>query len=322
MLKYFKRGENMTIVFKISDNLKDKLIEYYKDLRREKTPPYAVFQAQEADTIITLYESGKVMFQGISADIDANIWIDLEKKYNNRSIDQSGKEKKTEKKLENFDYTDTMGSDEVGTGDFFGPIIVTATYVTKDKHQFLHDLKVGDSKKLTDDKILQIAPLLIEKIPYSTFKLSNQEYNEVYNKDLNMNKLKAIFHNKALVSLHNKGITPTKIVVDQFVNPKKYFEHLQNTPNIIKNITFTTKAEDKCLSVACASIISRYYFLKEMTKMSQELNLELPKGAGITVDEIGAKIAQEKGFDFLKNIAKLNFQNTNKIKEILTNKNQ
>ena len=312
----------MTIVFKISDNLKDKLIEYYKDLRREKTPPYAVFQAQEADTIITLYESGKVMFQGISADIDANIWIDLEKKYNNRSIDQSGKEKKTEKKLENFDYTDTMGSDEVGTGDFFGPIIVTATYVTKDKHQFLHDLKVGDSKKLTDDKILQIAPLLIEKIPYSTFKLSNQEYNEVYNKDLNMNKLKAIFHNKALVSLHNKGITPTKIVVDQFVNPKKYFEHLQNTPNIIKNITFTTKAEDKCLSVACASIISRYYFLKEMTKMSQELNLELPKGAGITVDEIGAKIAQEKGFDFLKNIAKLNFQNTNKIKEILTNKNQ
>ena len=61
----------MTIVFKVSDNIKPKLIKYYADLKKDKTPPYAVFQAQEADTTITLYESGKVMFQGISADIDA-----------------------------------------------------------------------------------------------------------------------------------------------------------------------------------------------------------------------------------------------------------
>ena len=50
----------MTIVFKVSDNVKEKMIKYYNDLRRDKTPPYAVFQATEADTIITLYESGKV----------------------------------------------------------------------------------------------------------------------------------------------------------------------------------------------------------------------------------------------------------------------
>ena len=67
----------MTIVFKVSDNLKNKIIDYYKDKVRPKTPPYAVFQAEEEDTIITLYESGKIMFQGTSADIDANLWIDL-----------------------------------------------------------------------------------------------------------------------------------------------------------------------------------------------------------------------------------------------------
>jgi ribonuclease HIII len=77
----------LTIVFKVSENVKKKMMEYYKDLYREKTPPYAIFQADEADTIITLYESGKAMFQGISADIDANIWVDLEKKLNNRIID-------------------------------------------------------------------------------------------------------------------------------------------------------------------------------------------------------------------------------------------
>ena len=70
----------MTIVFSVSDNIKEKMIEFYQDKRRSKTPPYAVFQADDADTNITLYESGKVVFQGNNADIDANIWKDMEKK--------------------------------------------------------------------------------------------------------------------------------------------------------------------------------------------------------------------------------------------------
>ena len=69
----------MTIVFKVSDNIKPKIIKYYENLKRDKTPPYAIFQAEEAGTIITMYESGKIMFQGISADIDARIWIEMEK---------------------------------------------------------------------------------------------------------------------------------------------------------------------------------------------------------------------------------------------------
>ena len=70
----------MTIVFKVSDKLKSKMVAYYEDKKRMKTPPYAVFQADDADTIITLYESGKVMFQGISADIDAKMGAQIEEK--------------------------------------------------------------------------------------------------------------------------------------------------------------------------------------------------------------------------------------------------
>ena len=309
----------MTIVFKISDNIKPKLIKYYQDLRKDTTPPYAVFQAIEADTTITLYESGKVMFQGVSADIDANIWIDLEKKVNGRIIDINGKEKsnKNDKKPDNYNYNycNTMGSDEVGTGDYFGPIVVTATYVEKSMQSFLEELKVGDSKKITDDRILKIAPEIIKKVPYSSFILSNKEYNSNYNEDINMNKIKAILHNKVLLSLLDKNYKPDKIIVDQFVNPKKYFEYLSNTPKIVKNITFATKAEDKCLSVACASIISRYIFLKEMAKMEKEIGCIIEKGASNKVDDLGIKIVKEKGFEYLSNIAKLNFKNTQKIKE-------
>ena len=156
----------MTIVFKVSDNIKTKMIKYYEDLKRDKTPPYAIFQADEGGTIITLYESGKAMFQGISADIDANIWIDMEKKFNGRIIDiKTGKDKTNkdskEKKNFNYDSYNTIGSDEVGTGDYFGPIVVAASFVDKENVSFLHDLKVTDSKKITDDYIKKIDPVIM-----------------------------------------------------------------------------------------------------------------------------------------------------------------
>ena len=47
----------MTITLKVSENTKQKMIEYFEDKKREKTPPYAVFQAEEADTVITLYDA-------------------------------------------------------------------------------------------------------------------------------------------------------------------------------------------------------------------------------------------------------------------------
>ena len=37
----------MTIVFKIRDDIIPKMIKYYEDLKRDKTPPYAIFQAEE-----------------------------------------------------------------------------------------------------------------------------------------------------------------------------------------------------------------------------------------------------------------------------------
>ncbi len=310
----------MTIVFKVSDNVKEKMIKYYADLRRDKTPPYAVFQATEADTIITLYESGKVMFQGISADVDANIWIDLERKLNNRIIDiKTGKEKGKEKKetiskYRRFDKYNTIGSDEVGTGDYFGPIVVTATFVSRDDIAFLDELKVTDSKKITDDAIKKMAPKIMEKIPYSSYILNNTDYNKFHNESINMNKIKAILHNKVLLNMVNKNLPYEKIVVDQFTPPTKYYEYLSDVKDKVINITFTPKAEEQCLSVACASIISRYIFLKTINDISNELGIDIPKGAGTTVDEVAKKLAQEKGFDILNKYAKLNFKNTDKIK--------
>lgn len=304
-----------TIVFKPSDNIKEKMIDYYDLLRRDKKPPYSVFQAEEGGTIITLYESGKVMFQGISADIDANMWKDLESHYNNRDIDSELKKKEEKEDDKTYYYYDAIGSDEVGTGDYFGPIIVTATLVDKSTRKLLEDLKIMDSKKMTDDKIRRCAPILMNKLPYVTFTLSNTKYNEMSSKGFNMNKIKAILHNRVLFELSNKGIPYHKIIVDQFTTPRSYFSYLkqENIEDKVTKITFLTKGESKHLSVAAASVISRYRFLQEMDKLSEKYKVDIPKGASPKVDSVAKKILDTYGKNELSKIVKLNFKNTEKI---------
>lgn len=313
----------MTITLKVSPNTKEKMIEYFIDKKRSKTPPYAIFQADEMDTVVTLYESGKAVFQGISADIDANMWKEMERHLNpTKKIEMTNStEKKKEKKEVYIDpkiYNSTsIGSDEVGTGDYFGPIVVTSAYVKKENIPFLEELGVKDSKKLTDEKILEIVPKLIKVIPYSSVVLSNKEYNEKYSEDINMNKLKAILHNKVLGNMVKNGYEYDYIVVDEFAQKYVYFNYLKSSNDVVRNITFLTKGEDKCLSVACASLISRYIFIKEFAKISENVGMLLPKGASTLVDEKGVEIVKKYGFDKLKEIAKLNFKNTTKIKYLI-----
>ena len=297
----------MNVVIRVNDEIKKKMIEYYKDKVRDKVIPYVVFQAQEEDTVITMYESGKVMFQGTSADVDAAMW----------SVAQENtKEAKAEKKKSNEKYyhCSAVGSDEVGTGDYFGPIVVTACYVNKEDIPFLEELGVGDSKKIEDEKILKIAPQIAKKVKYRSVILSNKEYNEKYSKDINMNKIKAILHNRVLYQLiEEEKPNYDYIIIDEFAREARYYEYLKDQKVIQKGITFITKAEDISPAVGCGSIISRYIFLKEFDKICDEIHIPLPKGAGKDVDTIGEEVVEKYGEEKLKDIAKLNFKNTDRI---------
>lgn len=307
-------GKTITKVIRVDNDTKKLMNEFYKDMKRDKTPPYAVFQADTGDTIVTLYESGKAMFQGVSADIEAGMWENIRKDKDNIDYFMDTKDTKI-KKEEQVDIPSdiaSVGSDEVGTGDYYGPIVVTASFVSKDNIPFLTKLGVRDSKKLSDEQILKIVPKIIKKIPYKTIMLSNKEYNDNYGKDMNMNKIKAVLHNKVLTEMV-KDNDYDYIVVDQFEPEKSYYNHLSDVPNPLKGITFITKAEDKCLSVAVSSLISRYIFIKEMDKLGDKYGIFLPKGANYYVEDVGIKLVNKYGEKILHDIAKLNFSNTDRI---------
>ena len=306
------------ISFKVSSKTQEMMTEELSWCMRDKTPQYAKWQAKDGDTVVTLYESGKVVFQGKDADLASDFWITTEK-LNSGKVDvknSSNKEKKEKKTYVNPKVynSSSIGSDEVGTGDYFGPIVVTAAYVSEDKIPFLEEIGVKDSKKLNDLQILDIVPKFIKEIEYESIILSNKEYNEYHSNDINMNKIKAILHNKVLYKMTNKIKNYDFVIVDQFAEPYVYYNYLKGNPNVVRNITFFTKGEDKHLSVACASLISRYIFINEFNKLSKNINMNLPKGAGELVDAAGKQIVEKYGFDKLNEIAKLNFKNTEKIK--------
>ncbi len=296
----------MNCVIRVSDKTKEKMLKYYADKKRDKVIPYVVFQAQDGDTVVTMYESGKIMFQGTSADVDSTMWLEMD--------GQNKAEKKEKKKQGKYYSCSSIGSDEVGTGDYFGPIVVTASYVKKEDIPYLEELGIRDSKKMTDQKILEIAPKVAKRISYKSIILTNQEYNEKHTKDNNMNKIKAIMHNKVLYQL----VQETKdaydyIIVDEFAKENRYYDYVKESTEIQRGITFITKAEDQNLAVACSSVISRYLFLKEFDKLSDSLHLPLPKGAGKDVDKMGEEIVATYGSEKLKEVAKLNFANTSRI---------
>jgi len=297
----------MNCVIRVSDKTKEKMIEYYKDKKRDKVIPYVVFQAQDGDTVVTMYESGKIMFQGTTADVDSSMWLEMDGQSKQDSPEAKEKDKK-------YYYCSSIGSDEVGTGDYFGPIVVTASFVRKEDIEFLESLGIRDSKKLTDEKILEIAPKVAKQITYKSIILTNEQYNEKHAKDNNMNKIKSIMHNKVLYQMVQATKEPYDyIIVDEFAKENRYYDYIKESTEIQRGITFMTKAEDKNLAVACSSVISRYIFLKEFDKLSDSLHIPLPKGAGPQVDSIGEEIVEKYGEDKLKEVAKLNFANTARI---------
>ena len=311
----------MVITLKTCKKTQEMMVDFYEDKKRDKTPQYSLFQADDGDTVVTLYTSGKAVFQGNDADMASEYWIETEKINSGTAIvtnseDKSKKTLKGEEKKNTRIYhnVNSVGSDEVGTGDYFGPVVVSSTYVTKEDVAYLDELGVMDSKKITDDKILKIAPLIAKRVKYKSMILNNTEYNKYQSKGYNMNKIKAIMHNKVLYQMiHEENPKYDYIIVDEFARENKYYEYIKESPNIQKDITFMTKAEDKCLSVACASIISRYLFLKEFDKLCDTLHLPLPKGAGVEVDSIGKEIVEKYGREKLYEVAKINFMNTERI---------
>lgn len=307
------------LVNRYSKGAIEKMKKYYAE-SLQPTPQGAIFRARTAHAVVvTAFKSGKVMFQGNSAETEANRW-------GSEQIDSS---KPAPKKRENSTFTppvslfnsNHIGSDEAGTGDYFGPITTAAAFVRSDQLELLKELGVQDSKNLSDASIRKIAMDIMHlELPYSLLILHNEKYNSLQKKGWTQGKMKAMLHHHAINNLRNKiGSTQLDgILIDQFCEPYIYKKHIATEKQELANNTFfMTKAESSSLAVAAGSIIARASFLHEMDKLSSQVGFTLPKGASKKVDVMIAKIIKANGRSVLNTCAKTHFANTKKAGQYL-----
>ncbi|MBP3059438.1 ribonuclease HIII [Texas Phoenix palm phytoplasma] len=261
---------------------------------------------------ITVYKNGTLLLQGKIEQKE----IDNLKKILGFSSDENNKNNSIYNDY--YNYEDIIGSDEVGTGSFFGPVIVCSAFVSKENFIFFKNKGIKDSKKLSNKEIFDLIPLILKKIPYYVYNISPNKYN-ILKKKLNLNEIKALFHNYAILKLLCKIDKNVKVIVDQFSSSENYYYYLRKEKKVYKEILFETKAEQKYLSVAIASIIGRYFFLKQINQLSKKVNINLKIGCSREVDKQILEIYNSNGLKIFNEIAKCHFKNLqnllNKINE-------
>lgn len=296
----------MPISVKVDLSTYEVLKEHYKDFVVPSSGEYVDFIAIFNLTKITGYSSSKtyrkVVFDGENELLEAKLWDD--------TIEEKEKEVKTTTPTNWIDIEEQIGSDEVGVGDYFLPIIVVAAYITPKQIKRLRELGVNDSKKMNDLKILEIGPTLVKEFEYSKLTLPNAKYNELVLQGENSHSLKAKMHNRALNNLLAKYPDIYRIYVDQFVNEKKFYSYLDDRDlPFVKGIAFKTKGESYFPSVALASVIARYYLLLEKEKLDKKYNTCFPFGASKKVDDFAHELKKTIVKEEFDSLVKQNFKN-------------
>jgi ribonuclease HIII len=281
----------MTITLTLTDDQIRHLQHTYAKQRVEKAMPHVDAQYKLSDATITVYTSKRVVFSGEGASFYANAF--------------------------SKSFTPHGGSDEVGTGDVFGPVVVVATTVDEAAYSSLKAYPIQDSKAMSDDLVRKIAPVLMQTLPYSLLILPNEKYNQVQAHN-NLNAIKAKLHNQAYLHLTKKVSLGKLNVVDQFTPQALYYRYLNQEAEVYKNLHFETKAESKYFAVACASVIARYAFLMELDAMGQRYGTTFPKGASSQVETFAAAFLAQHGLNTLKKVAKVHFKTIQRLLDVHT----
>lgn len=252
-------------------------------------------------TVGIMYTSGKLVFQGKE---DLTALVSSIKKINEES-DVSE------------EFIPHLGVDEVGKGDYFGPLVVVSCFVTEEFYKKIKLLGFADSKKFSDKKISSLFNMVIEYPYYYSSVVKPEEYNGLVREYKNVSILLAKQHSlvieKGLKDLKEKGIECEHVVVDQFSSSKsRVIDELGELGKGIRLIQHHKGESD--IAVAAASIIARGIFVQEWESMNNKYSFPFPKGASNVIEQ-AKEFVHKYGREELTRVAKIGFKTT---KQVLT----
>jgi len=268
-----------------------------------RTVPHAVFSVKGEGVVATLYRSGKLVVQGRDPSLFVARFT---------SGEATPRAAKPAHPTEPLTGVVTVGSDECGKGDYFGPLVVAAVRLDPAAIPELRNAGVTDSKKMTDPLALRLGAWLRSEQPHAIRSLDPADYNRAW-KAKGLHTVLSELHAQAIRDLAAPG---DRVVIDQFSKKDEIGPALRDLSLAIER---RPRAESEP-AVAAASVIARSEFLVRLRELGEQWELHLPKGAAPQVDRAGAEFVRTYGFEALGEVAKVHFKNTEKVRARLGRK--
>lgn len=263
-----------------------------------RSVPHAAFSARSADVVATLYRSGKLVIQGADPESFATRFLDAGVGAAVVPVAPTHALRPAE---------ETIGSDESGKGDYFGPLVVAAVRLEPELARQLDAREVRDCKTMSDESVLRVAGALRKTVPFAVARLDPPDYNATHARLKNLNPLLASLHAQAIGELSRPGL---RVVVDQFASERVLDTALSKLGVRLEQ---HPRAESTELAVAAASVLAREEFLRALAQLSEAWGLDLAKGAGPPTDRAARRFVALHGEARLGDVAKLHFRTTAKI---------
>jgi ribonuclease HIII len=257
---------------------------------------HAVFSVKGEGVVATLYESGKLVVQGEDPALFAERFL-------GRAVEPDS----APDPVGPADDRTTVGSDECGKGDYFGPLIVAAVRLEPGESRKLLQSGVRDSKTIADETALRLGGALRGLVAHAVVRLDPEEYNATHRGPGQLNPMLADLHARAIRELARPG---ARVVIDQFASERLMRERLAGLDIALVQ---HPRAESTVPAVAAASVIAREEFLLALRELSERYGVDLHKGAGDPVDRAARRFVSLHGREALVHVAKLHFKNTGKL---------
>ncbi len=254
--------------------------------------------------LLNVFSTGKVTVQGKSSGLKDLLEgrIAARKRAGTREV-RSGSRPALE-------GTPRVGIDEVGKGDYFGPLVVAGVRITgREVAEELQKLGVRDSKTLG---VATVRPMA-ERIPevagarnVYVVALSPREYEARRSVAGNVNKLLDEIDAEIIGKLKDEV---ELVVVDEYAASAR--ERLQPFVPESVRLEVRKRAEDDA-AVAAASVVARARQLEEMDRLSERVGFSLPRGSTEVIGP-GLRVVRDAGEEGLKDVAKTSFGITAQI---------
>lgn len=272
--------------------------------------PHQYFLARKKGLVVNLYHNGKIVISGRDNEEREQVITLL-------YTLQAEQHDKNERKYPQIDVSGIrVGTDEVGKGDYFGPLVIAGVLADEAQILTMEKLGIKDSKSLSDTTVQNFAgqiKKLVGQKQFSIVVISPIKYNMLLSRMKNLNRLLGWGHARAIENILIHHPNCYSAISDQF-GDQSYIENALMKLGQKIQLIQTPKAERE-ITVAAASILARSESVTRMNEMSQSYGFEFPRGASDVI-ATAESFVDKFGYKALLNVAKIHFKTTDKISNI------